>query len=413
MGRGHSTLRFIPTASCGVFSLEFYKKEQIAVPERLVIRGFKEFVGKHCETSALKRVLDYHGLSLSEEMLFGLGGGVGFIYWYTKLMPSPFMGTRNGKAPDFLKNACRRIGADMTAVETSSSKRGYEELKAVLRTGEPAIVYGDMAYLPYFAVPEVAHFGGHAFVVFDLDEEQDEVYIYDRGRNPVTASMADLEKARGSKYPPFPPKHRLLKIQYPSQIINLENGIREAIRECCQNMLRPPIKNIGLAGMEKWSKVVTKWPEQFKGLNLLGALRNGFIYIEIGGTGGSGFRSMYAQFLEEASSIIDKPALKEVAGMMRESAGVWSEIASGFLPDSWPSLKRMRELMIEKNRPFEDQGPGALETMRNINRELDELMGKAVKDLEKTPAFLYDVQQSILKCLQIERKAFQTLGGII
>ncbi len=25
MGRGHPTLRFIPTASCGVFSLEFYK----------------------------------------------------------------------------------------------------------------------------------------------------------------------------------------------------------------------------------------------------------------------------------------------------------------------------------------------------------------------------------------------------
>ena len=69
--------------------------------------------------------------------------------------------------------------------------------------------------------------------------------------------------------------------------------------------------------------------------------------------------------------------------------------------------------MVEKSGLFEDQGPGALETMRNINRELDELMGKAVKDLEKTPAFLYDVQQSILKCLQIERRAFQTLDSII
>ena len=57
--------------------------------ERLVIQGLKEFAGKHCETSALKRVLDYHGLSLSEEMLFGLGGGVGFIYWYMKPIPPP------------------------------------------------------------------------------------------------------------------------------------------------------------------------------------------------------------------------------------------------------------------------------------------------------------------------------------
>lgn len=52
------------------------------MPERLMLEGFELFVGKHCESTALKRVLDYHGLSLSEEMLFGLSGGVGFIYWY-------------------------------------------------------------------------------------------------------------------------------------------------------------------------------------------------------------------------------------------------------------------------------------------------------------------------------------------
>lgn len=381
--------------------------------ERLMLEGFKPFVGKHCETTALKRVLDYHGLSLSEEMLLGLGGGIGFIYWYTKMMPSPFVGGRSGKGTDFPTNICRRIGADVTISETSSSKRGYEELKALLRTGEPAVVYGDMAYLPYFALPEMAHFGGHVFVVFGLDEARDEVYIYDRGRNPVTVSIADLAKARGSKFLPFPPKHRLLKISYPSKVANLEEGIKESIRECCRDMLKPPIKNIGLSGIEKWSKLVVKWPEQFKGINLLGVLMNGFIYIEIAGTGGSAFRSMYAQFLEEASSIIDQPALKEVAEIIRESAAAWSEIALGLMPDSWPNLRRMRELMLKKNRLFEEQGPGALGEMRKINVELDNLMGQAVKDLDKTPEFLSDVQQSIVKCLQIEKKAFQALNTII
>ncbi len=381
--------------------------------ERLMLEGFKPFVGKHCETTALKRVLDYHGLSLSEEMLLGLGGGIGFIYWYVKMMPSPFVGGRYGKGTDFPTNICRRIGAGVTVSETSSSKRGYEELKALLGGGEPAVVYGDMAYLPYFAIPEVAHFGGHVFVVFGLDEARDEVYIYDRGRNPVMVSIADLARARGSKFPPFPPKHRLLKISYPSAVVDLAPGIKQSIRECCQGMLKPPIKNIGLSGMEKWSKLVVKWPEQFKGINLLGALINGFIYIETGGTGGSAFRSMYARFLEEASSVIDQPALREVAEMMRESAAVWSEIAAGLMPDSWPNLKRMRELMWEKDRLFEEQGPGALEEMTKINVELDNLMGQAVKDLGKTPEFLSDVQPSIVKCLQIERKAFEALSTII
>lgn len=383
------------------------------MPERLVIQGFKQFVGKHCETSALKRVFDRHGLSLSEEMLLGLGGGVGFIYWYTKQMPSPFIGGRYSSGTGFPRSICQRIGANMTVFETSSPKKAHEELKAILRNGEPAVAYGDIAYLPYFALPEITHFGGHAFVVSGLDEGKDEVYIYDRGRNPVAVSVSDLEKARGSKFPPFPPKHRLLKIEYPPQVAHLEAGIKEGIQECCLSMLNPPIKNIGLAGIQKWADVVMKWPEQFKGINLFGALMNGFMYIEISGTGGSAFRSMYAQFLEEASSIMNKPALNDVAQMMRQSAAIWSEIASGFLPDSWPNLGRTRKLIVERNRLFEEQKPGALEAMRKTNEELDELMGKAVEDLQKAPTFLADVQTSILKCYEIEKIAFNTLSGIV
>ena len=40
---------------------------------KILTERFKLFSGKHCETTALKRALDYHGLSLSEEMLFGMG----------------------------------------------------------------------------------------------------------------------------------------------------------------------------------------------------------------------------------------------------------------------------------------------------------------------------------------------------
>ena len=380
--------------------------------EKLILEGFKPFIGKHCETTALKRALDYHGLTLSEEMLLGLGGGIGFIYWYVKVMPSPFVGGRNGKVAEFAMTACKRLGAEVSVMETASAKRGYEELKALLRDGEPAVTYVDMAYLPYFAMPEQAHFGGHVVAVFGLDEDKDVVRIYDRGRDPVTVSIADLARARGSKFPPFPPKHRLLKIKYPAQIGNLGAGIKDSILECCHNMLKPPIKNIGLAGMQKWAEMVVKWPEQFKGLNLLGALMNGFMYIEIAGTGGSAFRSMYARFLEEASSIINQPLLKEVAEMMRQSAVIWSQIAARFLPDSWSNLKRMRQLIVEKNRLFEEQEPGALNAMLQINREFDVLMTRAVDDLIRPPTFLYDVQKSILRCHEIESQAFQRLSSI-
>ncbi len=383
------------------------------MPERLMLDGFRPFVGRHCESTALRRALDYHGLALSEEMLFGLGGGIGFIYWYMRTMPSPLVGTRYGKIGDFARNTCRRIGAEVDIVETSSPQKGYEALKALLRAGEPAVTYGDMVYLPYFAIPEVAHFGGHVFVIFGLQEERDKVYIYDRGRKPVTVSTGELARARGSRFSPFPPKHRLLRINYPEKIGDLTESIRESIQECCRNMLKPPIRNIGLPGMEKWSEVVVRWPEQFEGMSLLGALINGFMYIEISGTGGNAFRSMYARFLEEASYIMDKPALREAAAVMWEAARAWSEIASGFLPDSWPNLRRIRELLVAKNRFFEEQEPGALEAMIRINQQLGDLTGKALEDLRNPPTFLADVQQSIVRCCQIERTALEKLAAAI
>jgi hypothetical protein len=131
-----------------------------------------------------------------------------------------------------------------------------------------------MVYLSYLSLPESAHFGGHAVVVFGLDENEQEAYVYDRGRKPVTVSMGDLAKSRSSRFPPFPPKHRLLKIRYPAKIRNVEEGVKDSILECCQSMLKPLIKNIGLAGIEKWSKLVVQWPQQFQGINLLGALVN-------------------------------------------------------------------------------------------------------------------------------------------
>ena len=83
------------------------------------------------------------------------------------------------------------------------------------------------------------------------------------------------------------------------------------------------------------------------------------------------------------------------------------------MTDSWPTLRRIRELIVEKNTLFEEQEPGALEAMKKINDELDDLMERAVEDLQKPPTFLIDVQQSILKCYEIEKKAFGTLDSII
>ena len=380
-----------------------------------MIEGYQHIGGKHCWTTALKNVFSYHGLNLSEEMLFGLGGGVGFIYWYMKLMPAPFIGTRYGKGVEPLIDTCKRIGAQATVFQTASVTKGYEEMKEQLRQGEPTLVFVEMPYLPYLAIPENAHFGGHTVTVFGLDEKNDKVYISDRCKKPITIGIEDLKKARSSKFPPFPPKNKLLKIKYPSKITDLKEGIKKSIRECCNSMLKPPIKNIGLAGMKKWASLVPQWTKQFTGLNLIGCLFNIFLYIEISGTGGSAFRKMYARFLVEASSILNKPILNETAEIFNESAELWSKIATVALPNSWEKLKRIRNLAFDKNRLFEEQRPNALNEMYKITKELDGLMKKAAQELhsKKVAPLLAEIKRNILLCCKKEEKAFNRLNSVI
>ena len=384
--------------------------------ERLVIEDFDCFGGKHCQTTALRHILEHHGLHLSEEMLLGLGGGIGFIYWYMKQMPAPFVGGRfGGKYEEFMINICKRIGGSAHLFHTTSVKKGHEELKTMLRSGEPVYIYADIAYLPYMAVPEDVHFGSHTVTVFGIDEESNTGYIADRGKNPVTVTIDDLKKARSSKFPPFQPRNQILEVECPSEIADLQPGITEAIKECCNAMLNPPISNFGLKGIKKWAKMVLKWPEQFTGLHLYGCLMNVYMYIEIGGSGGSSFRPMYAQFLREASSVLDNPGLHEVADLCEDAGRIWSEIAEIAFPDSWPTLKRARELMAEKNRIFEEQEPGALQNMLKINVELDDLMNQTVEEFQEKSVkpLLTEMHQKILELHEIESEAINRLNEVI
>src|SRR4030042_6987319 len=161
--------------------------------ETLMLKEFTCSGGKHCQTTAMKAILDYTGVQLSEDMLLGLGGGIGFIYWYMKLMPAPFVGGRNAKPEDFTLNICKRIGAKASILQTSSKSKGYEELKDILRAGNPAYIFVDMAYFPYLTLPENAHFGAHTIAVFGIDEMNSKVYIADRGKKHGTVRIEDLE----------------------------------------------------------------------------------------------------------------------------------------------------------------------------------------------------------------------------
>jgi len=92
---------------------------------------------------------------------------------------------------------------------------------------------------------------------------------------------------------------------YPSDVPkepNIEQAVLKGIRQAARNMLKLPIPFIGIRGIRMFSKKVVSWPDYARNSDQLShEIMKIHILLEEQGTGGGGFRFMYATFLQEAS----------------------------------------------------------------------------------------------------------------
>jgi hypothetical protein len=263
---------------------------------------------------------------------------MGFIYWKMKLgsSVSVFMGGR-GNNKDFFADVGSRTGVRIQARSTSSTKKAEAALLANLGRREPAMVFGDMGFLPWFRFPQEYHFGGHTFVVCGYDGD-DTVLASDM--DPEAAglkkgfyspiALGQLRKARGSAFKPFPPKNTYLEFDFSMYHEPEARDICGAIRQTIQSQLDPPIKNMGVKGMRHAARELPKWPEMFGEHDLRMNLFNIYLFTEIGGTGGGCFRYMYSRFLREAAKITGNDGLLGPADALQRAGEMFSEIGRLF-----------------------------------------------------------------------------------
>ena len=133
--------------------------------------GFTHKVGAHCESTALRDVFEHLGFSFSEEMLFGLDGTFGFIYWKRKDSIPP-LGV-GGKVAMFPHKLPSLLGFNVKEGTTTSQKRAWNHVKELIDRDIPVILHADMAFLDYMRIPKNGeHFGAHTIVLagYDLEE---------------------------------------------------------------------------------------------------------------------------------------------------------------------------------------------------------------------------------------------------
>ena len=296
--------------------------------------GFETFPTHHCVTGSLRHIYDFHGYPISEELLLGLGRGIGFVYFHFK-GTDPFYGRRaNHERPGeegLEKTIGRRTGVAVESHTTGSARKAQQTLRELLDAHEPALLYVDMGYLPYFDLPEGYHFGGHVVVVAGHEPETDQVLIADRDARLHPVAWDILKEARGSKFKPFPPQHRWYTFDFASAHPPEPCDVREAITETCTGMLQPPITNLGVKGIRKAMTQTRKWPKVLDDEALRRTCFSVALFIDRrGGTGGGIFRYMYARFLQEAATITGEPRLTDLSAKLTQIGDRWEDVAKAF-----------------------------------------------------------------------------------
>lgn len=285
------------------------------------IQSFKPFVGVHCETTASGTLLRQLDIELSEAMMFGLGEGLGFIFWNMKIMDFPFIGGRV-KPLSLTKNLAKNLKLEFDVKETTSVKKAWSDAKALLDDNIAIGLQLDSYYLEYFGFK--MHFAGHFAAMYGYDDNF--AYMVDTKPNggKVKTSLKSLELARNEKGP-MSAKNLIYSLQKTGQKFNLSEAIVTAIINNVTEYLNPPIKNIGYKGILKTSVEIKKW---FKtSPNIEYEFCTTAMIMEKAGTGGAIFRNMYRDFLLEAYAITKLSPINDAYKQFLVIAELWTEVA--------------------------------------------------------------------------------------
>jgi Butirosin biosynthesis protein H, N-terminal/Domain of unknown function (DUF4872) len=280
----------------------------------VMVPGYVHHPGHHCGSTALRNLLAFHGVEISEEMAFGLGAGACF-YYVTLDGQSPSRFT-NGRAARLEENFLELTGAALRLDTVEDETESWEHARAVVDSGRPAILLTDLYYLDHYG--NSAHFPGHAVVLAGYDEEL--AYLSDTGFEELqTTRLEHLAQARHAGNPIFPLAGHMVHLPDGVEAGDVVAAAPRAIERAAGEMLEPAFEGFqGISALERLAEEIGEWPSAAEDWRWCAR----FLYqvIERRGTGGGNFRLMYSRFLEEAG--------REESGLAHEAAERWSALAA-------------------------------------------------------------------------------------
>lgn len=293
-----------------------------AVPDLEI--DFDHQQSAHCESGAIASLLRHGGLQISEPMAFGIAAGMTFAYLpFVKFGGLPLFAYRMPPGR-VIRGLTKRLGVRMHTETFRRPEEGMRALDGHLAQGRIVGIQTSAYWLSYFPPDMRFHFNAHNLVVYGK-----------RGSNylisdpvidiRVECNENDLRKARFTRGVMAPHGRLYYPVSIPERP-DLARAITRSIRFTTGMMLRTPLPIVGVRGIRKVARMVERLDPSNARYNklLLGHIVR--MQEEIG-TGGAGFRFLYASFLQEAADLLGKRELSVIARDLTEVGDEWRRFA--------------------------------------------------------------------------------------
>ena len=285
---------------------------------------FKHKQAAHCENGVVANLMTYNGFTVSEPMVFGIGSGLLFTYIpFLKVNHAPVVSYRAMPGIIFTRFATR-VGIKIKREKFRNAQTAKARLDENLQRNNPVGLQVGVYNLPYFPDEYRFHFNAHNMVVYG---KRDGIYlISDPVMETVTSlTEKELEKVRFAKGAFAPKGHIYYPTAFPKKL-QLEKAIIKGIKHTCRDMLAP-VPVVGVKGIRKIAKLIRKWPKA-KGTKIANHYLGQIVRMqEEIGTGGGGFRYIYAAFLQEAGKLLTNNQLLELSKEMTLIGDQWRDFA--------------------------------------------------------------------------------------
>jgi len=289
---------------------------------------FEHRQSAHCESGVTSNLLrEASGGKITEPLAFGIGAGLFYAY-------VPFIVINNGPAIAFrtmpgwiFKRTCKSLGIPVIRKKFSSREKAEEFLMDRLNEGQPVGCQVGVYYLSYFPKEYRFHFNAHNLIVYG--KEGDNYLISDPiMETPTTLTSYELERVRFAKGA-LAPKGQIYYTKYTGEISDdrIRQSIKSGIKRTVFNMLTMPGPFTGIKGIRRTGNKIKEWREKL-------GIEKSKLYLaqlvrmqEEIGTGGGGFRYIYAAFLQEAHAYLPQDDLLAISAQFTAAGDLWRTAA--------------------------------------------------------------------------------------